>query len=103
MKKEIFNQLLMLQRYDEFSLIPKICEESSLSCCDGVGKVRQSGIIRRNFVVNKRKFGGFIPDYLVGSKLLLNFAALTIVIHLNCNAYERAKSKKMCKIGEIVW
>jgi hypothetical protein len=25
----------------------------------------------------QKKFGGFIPDYLVGSKLLLNFAALT--------------------------
>ena len=93
----------MLQRYALFRLIPKNCEDSSLSCCDVVKDLRQSGIIRRNLVVNKRKFGGFIPDYLVGSKLLLNFAALTIVIHLNCNAYERAKSKKMCKIGEIVW
>ena len=33
---------------------------------------------------------------------MLNFAALTILIHLNCNAYERAKSKKSCKIVQKV-
>ena len=40
-EKENQLQLLMLQRYDGFPLIPKNCEESSVSCCDGVGDMRQ--------------------------------------------------------------
>jgi hypothetical protein len=40
-EKENCLQLLMLQRYDGFPLIPKNCEESSVSCCDGVEDMRQ--------------------------------------------------------------
>ncbi len=66
-----------MQRYGLFRLIPKNYEDSSLSCCDGEEDLRQRGVEGRNLVANKRKFGDFVPDYLVGSKLLLNFAALT--------------------------
>ena len=38
-------QLLMLQRYDGFSQTPKNCDKTSLSCCDGVGDLRQRGRI----------------------------------------------------------
>ena len=40
-EKENCLQLLMLQRYGEFPLIPKNCEESYLSCCDGAMDLRQ--------------------------------------------------------------
>ena len=59
MQYEKENCLLMLQRYGGFSLIPKNCEESSLSCCDGEEDLRQRGVEGRNRVVNQRKFGGF--------------------------------------------
>ena len=38
-------QLLMLQRYDGFSQTPNFSNKSSLSCCDGVGDLRQRGRI----------------------------------------------------------
>jgi len=34
---------------------------------------------------------------------MLIFAALTIIIHLNYNAYEKEIKEKKCEIGEIVW
>ena len=41
-KKTVF---LMLQRYDGFSLNPNFSNKYSLSCCDGVGDLRQRGKI----------------------------------------------------------
>jgi len=40
---------------------------------------------------------------LAVSRLMLIFVALTIIIHLNYNAYEKEIKEKKCEIGEIVW
>ena len=53
----------MLQRYDGFPLIPKNCEESSVSCCDGVGDMRQWGRIGVKSCRNSLYFAPCLSHY----------------------------------------
>jgi len=84
-------------------MIPNNPQLSSSTCCDWLPDMRQTGDSPFIFVAFLLEFERFLPESLADSMKMLTFAALTSIIHLNLIAYERSKSKKMCKIGRNAW
>ena len=56
---------------------------------------------------NETTKGGMRANFcrlsLADSREMLNFAASTVFIHLNYNAYEKEIKQKKCENGENVW
>ncbi len=85
------------QSYGDFKPIPNIRAKTSLTCCDGVGEMRQSALTPQNPVAQKLIF----PFYFAVSKELLTFAALISLLTLNCIRMKQEKARncvKSCKM-----